>query len=108
MVNSVHDISGGLIIALAEMSINSNLGLKINKPKYFSNLFEFFFSEDQGRYCLEIDQDKYEKVKKMLKENNIFHELIGVVQKEFFELEKEFKISTNDLYKINNKWYYNY
>ena len=76
--------------------------------KSLSNLFEFFFSEDQGRYCIEIDEEKYDNVKKILKENNIFHEIIGVVQRDYFELEKELKISINDLYKINNKWYYNY
>ena len=33
LVRSVHDVStGGLIIALAEMSINSNYGIKINQP----------------------------------------------------------------------------
>ena len=108
-INSIHDISsGGLIVTLAEMSINSSLGVKIKKPKSLSNLFEFFFSEDQGRYCIEIDKEKYDNVKKILQENNIFHEIIGVVQRDDFELEKEFKISINDLYKINNKWYYNY
>ena len=40
LVNSVHDISnGGLIVALAEMSIGSNYGVKINKPKNLTNLF---------------------------------------------------------------------
>ena len=34
LVNSVHDISnGGLIIALAEMSMGSNYGIKINKTR---------------------------------------------------------------------------
>ena len=43
-INSIHDISsGGLIVTLAEMSINSSLGVKIKKPKSLSNLFEFFF-----------------------------------------------------------------
>ncbi len=108
-INSIHDISsGGLIVTLAEMSINSSLGVKIKKPKSLSNLFEFFFSEDQGRYCIEIDKEKYDNVKKILQENNIFHEIIGVVQRDNFELEKELKISINDLYKINNEWYYNY
>ena len=34
MAESVHDISsGGLLIALAEMSMGSDYGVKINKPK---------------------------------------------------------------------------
>ena len=44
----------------------------------------------------------------MLKENNIYNEVVGIVQKNNFELPEEFKININDLYSINNKWYYNY
>ena len=108
-VDTVHDISsGGLIIALAEMTIGSNYGIKIEKPKKLTNMFEYFFGEDQGRYLLEIEKSKIEIVQKILKENNIFNEIVGITQKDNFELPGEFKISINDLYKINNKWYYNF
>ena len=41
IINSVHDVStGGIILALAEMSISSQIGVKILKPKKLSNLFE--------------------------------------------------------------------
>ena len=30
------------------------------------------------------------------------------VKKEFFEVDKELKIKTNELFKINNEWYNNY
>ena len=109
LVNSVHDVSsGGLIIALAEMSINSALGVILNKPKKLSNLYEYFFGEDQGRYVVEVDRDKIEKIEKMLNKNNIYYEIIGKTQKDFFELEDEMKINVEDMSKINNKWYYNY
>ena len=109
LTNAVHDVSsGGLIIALAEMTFNSDYGLKINKPKKLSNIFEYFYGEDQGRYLIEVDKKNLEKVVKYLKENNIFNEIIAVTQKDIFELEGEFKININELYKLNNKWYYNY
>ena len=109
LTNTVHDVSsGGLIIALAEMTFNSDYGLKINKPKKLSNIFEYFYGEDQGRYLIEVDKKNLEKVVKYLKENNIFNEIIAVTQKDIFELEGEFKININELYKLNNKWYYNY
>ena len=109
LTNAVHDVSsGGLIIALAEMTFNSNYGLKINKPKKLSNIFEYFYGEDQGRYLIEVDKKNLEKVVKYLKENNIFNEIIAVTQKDIFELEGEFKININELYKLNNRWYYNY
>ncbi len=109
LVNSVHDIStGGLIIALSEMCIGSNLGIKIEKPKKMHNLFEYFYGEDQGRYVVEIEAKNLNKIQKLLKDNNIFNDVIGKVQKEYFELTDEFKISIKELYNLNNKWYYNY
>ena len=56
LVTSAHDISnGGLILALSEMSMCSGYGLRIDKPKKLSNLMEYYFGEDQGRYLLESD-----------------------------------------------------
>ena len=109
LVNSVHDVSnGGLIISLCEMSMVNRIGVKVEKPKKLRNLFEYFFGEDQGRYILEIDQNHLKKVEKILKSSNIFHEIIGQTQKNFFEIDGEMKISINDLFKINNQWYNNY
>ena len=109
LVLSAHDVSsGGLLVSLSEMSIASNLGVKIQKPKKLTNLNEYFFGEDQSRYLLEISEDHLTKVEKNLKKNNIFYELIGKTQKRYFEIENEMKLDVNYLSKINNQWYYNY
>ena len=109
LLSSVHDISsGGLILALAEMSMSSGYGLKIEKPSKLSNLMEYYFGEDQGRYLLEIEPKNLQKVTKILSENNIYNENIATVQKQHFEIPGEFKINIDDLYKINNTWYSKY
>ena len=109
LVNSVHDVSsGGLLIALAEMSIGSNWGVLINKPRKLTNLFKYFFGEDQSRYILEISNNNLDKTEKILKQNNIFYENIGITQNKYFEIQKEMKINVKELYKINNRWYNNY
>ncbi len=109
LANSVHDVSsGGLIVALAEMSIGSNYGVKIIKPKKLTNLIKYFFGEDQSRYILEIDKKNIEKLEKILKNNNVYYEIIGTTQKDYFEIEGELKIDTKKLYNVNNKWYNNY
>ena len=109
LILASHDVSnGGLIVALSEMSIGSNYGAKIFKPKKLTNLYEYFFGEDQARYIIEVETVNLNKVEKIIKENNIYYENIGITQKEIFEIEKELKISTNDLFKINNEWYNNY
>jgi len=109
LVSSVHDVSsGGLLLALAEMTFKSGYGIKIDKPKNLSNLMEYYFSEDQGRYIVEIEPSNLEKVTKILKENNVFNEIVGTVQKDYFEVTGQLKINTNELYKINNTWYNNF
>ncbi len=109
LILTVHDVSnGGLLIALSEMSIGSNLGIKIQKPKKLGSLNEYFFGEDQGRYILEIDKKNFVKVEKILQKNNIYYENIGTTQKNYFEVDSEMKIDINHLFKINNQWYNNY
>ena len=109
LILSAHDISsGGLITALSEMSMNSKYGAKILKPKKLTNLFEYFFGEDQARYIVEIDTNNLIKVKKILKDGNIYFEEIGITQKDQFEIESEFNISIKELFKINNEWYNNF
>ena len=106
LVLSAHDVSsGGILTALAEMSISSGLGLKIYKPQKLTNYFEYYFGEDQGRYLLEISKNDLKKIENFLKKNNIFFEIIAEVQKDIFELEKVFNIKTKDLYNYNNQWY---
>ena len=106
---SAHDISsGGLIVALSEMSIGTDIGVKIERPKKLSNMSQYFFGEDQGRYILEIEQKNLNKVEKILNNDNIFFEKIGLTQKRYFEIEDQIKMDINDLFKINNQWYNNY
>ena len=86
----------------------SGHGLRMEKPSKLSNLMEYYFGEDQGRYLLEIEPKNLEKVKKILHENNIFDEKVAAVQKNDFEVIDEFKIDINELRKINNSWYNKY
>jgi phosphoribosylformylglycinamidine synthase len=90
------------------MAMYSNYGVKIQKPKNLTNLFKYFFGEDQGRYILEIEPKILSKTEKLLKDNSIYYENIGYTQKDYFEIESELKINIKDLYKVNNQWYNNY
>ncbi len=109
LIESVHDVSsGGLLVALSEMCMGSNFGVRIDKPKRLSNLIEYFFGEDQSRYVLEVNKNHLSKVQKILEASNVFYEKIGSTQKDFLEIIGEMKISIKDLYKTNNQWYNNY
>ena len=109
LILSSHDISnGGLITAISEMTFTSDYGAKINKPTKLTNLFEYFFGEDQARYIIEIEKKNLSKVEKLLNDNNIHYENIGFTQKNYLEIDGNLKIATKDLFKINNDWYNNY
>ncbi len=109
LILSSHDLSsGGLITALAEMSFSSAYGAKIYKPTKLTNLFKYFFGEDQARYVVEIEKNNLLKAEKIMRENDVYYENIGFTQKEYLEIEGELKVSIKDLFKINNEWYNNY
>ena len=67
--------------------------LKFKKPKKLNNSIQYFFGEDQARYIVEIDQKNLSNTEKLLKENNIYYEIIGFTQKEYFEIEGELKLA---------------
>ena len=109
LILSAHDISnGGLITALSEMTLKSDFGARIYKPKKLTNLIKYFFGEDQARYIVEIQTQDLPIVEKILKESNVYYENIGNTQENYFEIEGELKMSTKELFKINNQWYNNY
>ena len=109
LILSSHDLSnGGLITALAEMSFSTTISAKIYKPTKLTNLFQYFFGEDQARYVVEIEKNNLPKAEKIMKENDVYYENIGFTQKDYLEIEGELKVSIKDLFKINNEWYNNY
>ena len=106
LVASCHDVSsGGILISLAEMSMASMVGLKILKPKKFTDLNEYFFAQDQGIYLIEIEVDNLKKFESILKKINIFYEVVAEVQNDIFEIDKILRIKTEELYKCNNQWF---
>ena len=105
LVLSVHDVSsGGLLVSLSEMSIGSNLGAKIYKPKKLNNKFEYFFGEDQGRYIIEIKPKNLENVENMLKKDSIHFDKLGLVEGNEIMLENDLKISIEDIKEGYKKW----
>ena len=109
LVNAVHDISaGGLLVALAEMSMGTNYGVKINKPKNLTNSLKYFFGEDQGRYIVEINEKNKKEVSEILRKNSIYYEIIGKTQKDCLYINEELNIKLTDLSKLNSFWFNNF
>ncbi len=105
LIESCHDVSlGGILIATSKMCIKSKKGIKINNLKNLINKFEYFFSEDQGRYLVEINKDNFKKVEKVLIDNSVHFDELGVVNDNKFLFSDEIDLSIEDLIKAYNNW----
>ncbi|MGI9418534.1 MAG: AIR synthase-related protein, partial [Geminicoccaceae bacterium] len=57
-VIACHDIAdGGMLVALAEMAMASNIGAEIDPPADGDRQAGWLFGEDQGRYLLAVDPE---------------------------------------------------
>ena len=108
-VKSAHDVSlGGLITALSKMCIKGKKGVTLKKPVYLINQFEYFFSEDQGRYIIEIEKKDLKKVIEILDKNSVHYDEIGTVNEKELIIDDKSKVSIDDLIKTHNYWLNNY
>jgi phosphoribosylformylglycinamidine synthase len=109
LLNSVHDVSsGGILLAISEMCYKNKIGAKIKLPRNLINKHEYLFGEDQSRYIVEVSKDNEEKINKFLEKSGTFKEIIGITHKDSLELDNEFNIKLEDLYKFNSLWFNKY
>ena len=108
-IKAAHDVSlGGIITALSKMSIKGKKGATIKKPNYLINQFEYLFGEDQGRYIIEIDTGNFEGVVKILLENSVHYDELGIVNDDTLIIDDKSKVSIDDLIKSHTTWLTNY
>ena len=109
LINSAHDVSlGGIITALSKMAIKGKKGFKLNKLKVLINKFDYYFGEDQGRYIIEIEGKNLSKVEKILKDNSVHYDDIGLVTENEIIVDKEPILHIDDLIKSNKSWLEDY
>ena len=108
LVNSCHDISsGGIILALLEMSISSNIGFKINTNKKGFDQIKYLFGEDQSRYIIEVTEENNNKVSEYLKKQDVSYEIIGTTSAEI-TIDEVLKFNIDELSKLNKEWFHKY
>ena len=108
-IKSAHDVSlGGLLTAISKMSIKGNKGIKLNKSKNFINDIEYFFSEDQGRYIIEINSKDFENVRKILDKNSVYHEELGIIIDNEMIIDEKTKLTIDELRSYNTNWLIKY
>ncbi|MDC0215965.1 phosphoribosylformylglycinamidine synthase subunit PurL [Candidatus Pelagibacter sp.] len=108
-IKSAHDVSvGGIITALAKMCIKGNKGIKLKKPKYLINQFEFLFGEDQGRYIIEVEKNNFTKVKEILDKNSVHYDELGLIIEKDMIIDNKTKVTVDELISSNSNWLKDY
>ena len=90
------------------MCIKGRKGIKFYKFKGLLDKLEYYFSEDQGRYIIEVKKDNLEKVKKILDKNSNHYDLIGEVIEDNISINDEPTLSVDKLSEFNKDWLYKY
>ncbi|MDA9076512.1 phosphoribosylformylglycinamidine synthase subunit PurL [bacterium] len=108
-IKSAHDVSlGGIITALSKMCIKGKKGATLKKSNYLINQFEYLFGEDQGRYIIEISKNDLESATKILQENSVHFDELGLVNEDNLIIDDKTKVSIDDLIKSHTNWLTNY
>ena len=109
LILSCHDVSlGGILTTISKMCIKGKKGIKLNKLKTLINKYEYFFSEDQGRFVIEVSKTNFKDVENILKESSVHFDELGVVLKDNFIFIGDDKISIDELAKHNKNWLMEY
>ena len=104
-IKSAHDVSlGGIITAVSKMCIKGNKGMKLNKPKNLINEIEYLFAEDQGRYLIEIGPKDLKVVSKILEQNSVHHEELGIIIEKDLIINQKTKVTIDELKSYNSNW----
>ena len=108
-IKSAHDVSlGGIITAVSKMCIRGNKGINLKKPKFLINEIEYFFSEDQGRYIIEVTKKDLKKVTDMLNKNAVHFDELGSINENQLYINDKTKVTIDELKTFNNVWLNNF
>jgi phosphoribosylformylglycinamidine synthase len=103
-VNASHDLSdGGLLIALAEMSMASGLGAKLEAAA-LPSAHAFWFGEDQARYVVTAKAAEVEAVMASLRAQNIPVRKLGAVSGNAIAIAGETPVAVEDLNRRFESW----
>ena len=86
LVQSSHDVGeGGILVAITEMCMAGDLGVKIDVDKSFPH--GFYFGEDQSRYLVEIKSEDFKSFENLATSNDVYFEKLGVIGGDNIEIK---------------------
>ena len=106
---SVHDVSlGGIMIGALKMCIAGSKGIKFYKFKNLTNIYQYFFSEDQGRYIIEVEKNNLKKVESILNKNSVHFDLLGEITDKEIIINDEPTFTVDKVTEFYKGWLYKY
>lgn len=104
-----HDISaGGLALALAEMSIASGLGMKIDISDATGPVHATLFGEDQARYVVTVPTDLGNFLMVNAEGAGVPFRRLGTVGGDAFSVEGLFAVPVDQLREAHESWFPDY
>ena len=106
-VDTVHDLSdGGLLVALAEMALASDIGAEAGVAGTTVDAVPFFFGEDQGRYLIAAPLAEANRIEQELREAGIVHAIIGKTHAaKTLRIAGEGEVALSELRKAHESWF---
>ena len=106
-VSACHDISdGGLAIALAEMCMASNKGMKLKIKS--GNMHAALFGEDQSRYVVTVPKDYADMFAANAEGSGVFFMRLGEVTGDSLKIGSRVSLSVDKMKKVHEAWFPSY
>jgi phosphoribosylformylglycinamidine synthase len=107
-LDTAHDISdGGLLVALAEMAMAGEKGVRVSLPSGCQAI-PFLFGEDQSRYILATARENADAVLKRAEATDVPASLLGYVGGDTIELAGLGALKVSTLRRAHEGWFPNY
>ena len=88
--------------------LKGNKGIKFKKSENLINEIEYLFSEDQGRYIIEIETIDLKTVTNILDKNSVHYEELGYIIDNDMIINEKTKVTIDELRTCNTNWLLNY
>jgi phosphoribosylformylglycinamidine synthase len=105
-VTACHDVSsGGLVLALAEMSLASGKGMTVSLAEQRGPVHALLFGEDQARYVLAVKPDLADFVLASAESAAVPFRKLGTVGGEALKIDDVVSVSVADLTVAHESWF---
>jgi phosphoribosylformylglycinamidine (FGAM) synthase-like enzyme len=106
LVSAAHDLSdGGLLVAVAEMAMASDIGALLEAAPEDTAAHAFWFGEDQARYLVTTPADRAEAVRRRVRDAGVPVHRIGTTGSDAIAIAGERAVAVKALSERFEGWF---